>query len=176
MSNELPHPILSIAHGASRIGLAITDPVGIMAHPLETVPNTGNPDDALKRIQQVVEERSIQAVLIGLPLHMDGSEGKAALKIRNFANRLKTLLNEKLRIEFVDERMTTVEASNKLREAGKKAKDQKDIIDQAAAVEILNHYLRAQQNPHGLLEEPPEDMLFQDQGIKAKGRSKKRRK
>ena len=148
---SLEHPIIAIDHGAARIGLAISDPVGIMAHPLETVPNN---DQAISRLLELIQQRQARSIIIGMPLHMDGSEGKAALKIRNFANQLKKALSAPLPIEFVDERMTTVAASDKLREAGKKAKNQKEIIDQAAAVEILNSYMQSQANPYGLLEDP----------------------
>ena len=148
---SLPHPILAIDHGEARIGLAITDPVGIMAHPLETVSNDSS---AIDRILQLIAQRQVQSLVIGLPLRMDGSEGTAGQKIRRFKNQLKTNLPEHFPIEMVDERMTTIAASEKLREAGKKEKQQKGIIDQAAAVEILNSYLQSQSNPFGLLEDP----------------------
>jgi len=148
---SLPHPILAIDHGAARIGIAATDPVGIMPHPIETVPSN---DDSIKRIVELITQREVQSILVGLPLHMDGSEGKSALKVRRFTNLLKKALPQPLPVEFIDESKTTIEASDKLRESGKKAKQQKEIIDQASAVEILNRYLQSQENPFGLLEDP----------------------
>ena len=149
----LEHPILAIDHGAARIGTAISDPVGIMAHPLETIPNN---EQTLERIKQIIQERHVKSILIGLPLHMNGTEGKASLKIRHFKNTLKNALLHPLPIELIDESLTTVQAAKKLHEAGRNAKQQKSIIDQAAAVEILNAYLQSQNNPFGLLENPDE--------------------
>ena len=150
---SLPHPILAIDHGEARIGIAASDPLGIIAHPIETVPNN---DNTLERINTIIEQKNIASIVIGLPLRMDGSEGTATIKIRKFVKLLKGNLVNKLPLEFVDERMTTIAAADKLRAAGKKAKQQKEIIDQAAAVEILSNYMQSQSNPFGLLEEPLE--------------------
>ena len=134
------HPILAIDHGDARIGLAATDEFGIGAHPVETVDNRDPKRDPIDRILEIIAERKIQHVILGLPLRMDGSEGTSSQKVRRFG---KTLLEKisPLSLTYSDERFTTVTASDKLREAGKKAKDQKNIIDQAAAVEILKDHL-----------------------------------
>ncbi len=147
----LSHPILAIDHGAARIGLAITDPIGILASPLETV---SNDEQTFNRINELIAQHRVQGIVLGLPLRMDGSEGKATLKIRHFANKLRKSMARQIDIEFVDERMTTIAATEKLQQAGKKTKQHKDIIDQAAAVEILNIYMQALDNPFGLLEDP----------------------
>lgn len=141
---DAQHPVLGIDHGEARIGLAITDPVGIMAHPLETIHQAQS--DPITRILQIITQRNIKQIVIGLPLRMDGSEGTAALKIRTFAALLERSLTTPMPIHFIDERLTTVSATEKLRAAGKNAKKQKAIIDQAAAVEILNDWLSKQQN------------------------------
>lgn len=137
-SLALKHPILSIDHGDARIGLAATDEFAIGAHPVETV--DCRKGDPLDRILEVIAERKIQSVILGLPLRMDGSEGRSSKKVRAFGKTLKAKLGP-IPLTYVDERFTTVTASDKLREAGKKAKHQKDIIDQAAAVEILKDHL-----------------------------------
>lgn len=139
------HPVLGIDHGEARIGLAITDPVGIMAHPLETIHQAQT--EPISRILQLIAQRNIKQLVIGLPLRMDGSEGTSAQKIRTFAEELRQALATPLPIHFTDERLTTASAAEKLRAAGKNAKKQKAIIDQAAAVEILNDWLSQQQDP-----------------------------
>ena len=138
VQGEPLHPALGIDHGEARIGLAITDAVGILAHPLETI--QVKTSDPIARIKEIVAQRGIQQLVIGLPLRMDGTEGTAADKIRKFAGLLTNEID--LPLDFMDERLTTVAAAEKLHQAGKNAKKQKSIIDQAAAVEILNLWLQ----------------------------------
>jgi len=144
----IQHPVLSIDHGESRIGLAITDDVGILAHPLETI--HVKEIDPITRILEIITERRVLTLVIGLPLRMDGSEGTAAIKIRKFSKLLTQQTSVPL--HFQDERLTTVSAAEKLHQAGKNAKKQKGITDQAAAVEILNQWLN--QSDPGLLTDP----------------------
>ncbi len=132
------HPALAIDLGDARIGIAATDDMGIMAHPVETIHLEQN--DPLDRIVQLVEERKVRTLVLGLPLHSDGREGDAAAKARLFGEQLSARLPD-LPLHFVDESFTTLSAAGKLREAGRKAKQQKAVIDQAAAVEILNSWL-----------------------------------
>ncbi|MDB4429633.1 Holliday junction resolvase RuvX [bacterium] len=134
----MTHPILAIDHGEARIGLAATDEFGIGAHPVETV--DARKEGAISRIVEIIAERKIQAVVLGLPLRMDGSEGRSVVKVRKFGDELTKQLGE-IPLTYFDERFTTMTASDKLREAGKKAKNQRGLIDQAAALEILNDYL-----------------------------------
>jgi len=136
------HPALGIDHGEARFGLAITDPLGILAHPLETIQTAQT--DPIQRINELIKLRSIKKIILGLPLRMDGSEGTAAQKIRTFAEELEESLTSPIPIIFIDERLTTVSAAAKLHSAGKNAKKQKSLIDQAAAVEILNDWLSQQ--------------------------------
>ena len=134
----MTHPILAIDHGDARIGLAATDEFGIGTHPVETI--DCRKTEIIPRILEVITERKIQAVVLGLPLRMDGSEGTSSKKIRKFGKELRTNLGG-IPLTLFDERFTTVTASEKLRSAGRKAKQQKDVIDQAAALEILKDYL-----------------------------------
>jgi len=132
------HPVLAIDHGDARIGLAATDEFGIGAHPVETI--DCRTTEIIPRLLEVVAERKIQHVVLGLPLRMDGSEGTSSEKVRKFGEKLRAKLGDTPLVYF-DERFTTVTASEKLRSAGKKAKQQRSIIDQAAALEILKDYL-----------------------------------
>ncbi|MEO1858159.1 MAG: Holliday junction resolvase RuvX [Rubritalea sp.] len=143
---EDQHPALGIDHGDARIGLAITDPIGILAHPLETIHVQQTPP--LERINTLISQRLVKQIIIGLPYRMDGSEGTAAAKIRDFAEELEKSLVSPLPITFIDERLTTVSAAQKLHAAGKNARKQKGLIDQAAAVEILSDWLNQQTPMH----------------------------
>ena len=141
LKSQLPntaHPALGIDYGAARIGIAATDDFGIMPHPVETIPVEGG--RAIERIVQLAAMRKIRTLVVGLPLRLDGSEGSAAASVRKFATALGTALPG-IPLIFIDESYTTMTATQKLQEAGKKAHRQKKIIDQAAAMEILNLWM-----------------------------------
>ncbi len=133
-----PHPALGIDHGDTRIGIAATDDFGILAYPVETLDQSKG--DAIERIVRLAEIRRIHTLVVGLPLRMDGSEGSSAAKVRAFAGQLRERIPT-VPLVFVDETLTTSSAAAKLREAGRNAKQQKAVIDQAAAVEILNLWM-----------------------------------
>ncbi len=132
------HPALGIDYGQARIGIAATDPCGILAHPVESIHLAKT--EPLKRIAELVEQKGIRSLVLGLPLRLDGTEGTACEKVRIFGKKLREKFPE-LPLIYVDEFLTTTVAQEKLHKAGKKAKDFKPIIDQAAAVEILNTWL-----------------------------------
>jgi len=132
------HPALGIDHGDARIGIAATDDFGILAHPVETIDRAKT--EPLARISTIVSQRKIKTLVLGLPVRMDGTEGTSAEKVRAFGEKLRQQLPD-LPLVFVDETLTTSSAATKLREAGRNAKQQKSIIDQAAAVEILNAWM-----------------------------------
>jgi putative Holliday junction resolvase len=139
-----PVRALGIDYGAARIGLATSDELGMLAHPLETVP-AGDRGAALARIRLLIEQRSIVDVVLGLPLRLDGSEGRSVDRVRAFREQLEkslpATLRKRLRWHEIDEFFTTVEAGEKLQAAGRRRRDHKAIIDQAAAVEILQRWL-----------------------------------
>lgn len=132
------HPALGIDFGDARIGVAATDPCGILAHPVETIERGRG--DPLERLAALAGERGIRTLVVGLPLRLDGSEGEAAAKVRAFARRLAARLPE-LPLVFVDETFSTLDAAERLRQAGRRARRQRPVIDQAAAVEILERWL-----------------------------------
>ncbi len=132
------HPALGIDMGKARIGIAATDACGILAHPVESIHLAKT--EPLARIAQLVQQRGIRTLVLGLPLRMDGTEGSACEYVRAFGAKLREKFPA-LPLVYVDEYRTTVDAQAKLHAAGKKAKDFKPIIDQAAAVEILNLWL-----------------------------------
>lgn len=147
---------LGIDFGKARIGLAITDEIGLMAHPLETVP-AQDLGEAADRIVAVVVEKKVDTIVVGLPLHMNGEEGKAVESVRNFTNRFRKKLPDGIEIVEVDERLSTVSAMTKLHAAGRNAKNAKSIIDMASAVEILQDWLDLQDGGNLLPNPFPED-------------------
>lgn len=132
------HPALGIDYGEARIGIAATDACGILAHPVESIHLRHT--DPIARIRELVQQKCIRTLVLGLPLRLDGAEGTACTKVRAFGEKLRAALPE-LPLLYVDEFLTTTAAQEKLHQAGKKAKNFKPIIDQAAAVEILNNWL-----------------------------------
>jgi len=133
-----PHPALGIDHGDARIGIAATDDFGILAHPVETIDCAKT--DPIERIAELARIRGVHTLVVGLPVRMDGSEGDSAAKVRAFADQLRARIPD-IPLVFVDETLSTSSAAAKLREAGRNARKQKSVIDQAAAVEILNYWM-----------------------------------
>ena len=133
--------VLGIDSGDARVGVAISDELGFLAHPLETIDVRRTP--VVPRIRELALERDAEAIVVGLPRNMDGSRGPAAEKATRLAEEIQTALPD-LRVVTWDERLTTVSAQRSLREAGRKAHEQKKIIDQAAAQVILQSWLDAQ--------------------------------
>lgn len=132
---------LGIDYGDARIGVAVSDDLGMMAHPVETVAARDPGKSPTARIAQIAIERKVTHVVVGMPLRMDGSEGTAAEKVRKFIAALRRDLPADLVIEEVDERLSTVEAQRQLHLSGKNTKKSKSVIDQAAAVVILQDWL-----------------------------------
>lgn len=139
--------LLGVDYGDVRIGLAVSDDLGMLAHPLETLDRRQLPGKrALDRIAEIVISKGIAKIVLGIPLRADGSEGPAAAKVRDFLKQLRRALPE-TPIELVDESFTTTEAQAKLHAAGRRIKNSRSVIDQAAAVEILQAYLDGRSDP-----------------------------
>ena len=130
--------ILGLDVGDVRIGAAISDELGFAAHPLCTITRKNRKTD-LAVICDLINTHQVDAVVIGLPLMLSGEIGIQAEKVQKFANRLKQ--EARIPIHLRDERLTTVEADDILREVGKPRKKRRQVIDQVAAVVILNEYL-----------------------------------
>lgn len=113
-----------------------------MAVPLETVPSHPR-TRALRRIRKIAEERDVGQVVLGLPRHLSGVEGKSALAVRGFADRLAGMLRD-VRVTLLDERLTTRQAKERLRGRGMSEREQRSVIDQVAAAIILEHALEAE--------------------------------
>ena len=134
--------LLGIDFGEARIGVAGSDEIGLMAHPVETV-HVKQVAAPLLRIAEICAQRRSELVAVGMPFRMDGSPGTAADKVQRFIKKLRKVLPPEIGIVTHDERLTTVEAQAKLHAAGRTVKNSRGVIDQAAAVVILQHYMDA---------------------------------
>ena len=130
--------ILAVDLGDARIGLAISDILGITANPLETYKRKGDIRDA-EYIAKIANDRQCQRIILGLPLNMDGTEGVRVEKTYAFAEELKKFTS--VEIDFEDERLSTVEVESVLIEAGMRREKRKDVIDKLAATIILRRYM-----------------------------------
>ena len=130
--------VIGIDYGEVRIGVSCSDDLGMFAHPLETI--HVKKIDPIKRIIKIAEEKKIQAVVIGMPRNLDGSYGSAAKKVESFLKKIKTVLPE-VQVVEQDERFTTTVAQKKLQDTGHTVKSSRQIIDEVAAVEILQSFL-----------------------------------
>ncbi|MFC1407723.1 Holliday junction resolvase RuvX [Streptacidiphilus sp. N1-12] len=132
--------------GDARIGVASSDPDGMLATPVETVPAGGK---SLARLVALAEEYQVVEVVVGLPRSMNGGEGPAAAKVRRYAGELAARLAAgpaPVPVRLVDERMSTVTAAQGLRAAGRNSKKGRSVIDQAAAVVILQSALEREKS------------------------------
>ncbi|WP_432479162.1 Holliday junction resolvase RuvX [Nocardioides sp. GXQ0305] len=128
---------LGIDPGDTRVGVARSDPTGFLATPVQTL-RRGQGD--LRRLARLVAEEDVVEVVVGLPRSLSGGEGPAAVKVREYAARLAERVAP-VPVRLVDERLTTVSAEAMLRDRGKKGQQRRGVVDQAAAVLILQHAL-----------------------------------
>ena len=139
----MSHPLrpgvrLGVDVGKARVGIARTDPAGTLAVPVETAPR----DRAVARIAELVSEYDAFEVVVGRPLGLSGHHTASTDDAEWFAGQLAGAVSCSVRL--VDERLSTVEASTALRQGGHSSKSQREIIDQAAAVIILQHSLESE--------------------------------
>jgi putative holliday junction resolvase len=133
---KLRRRIIGIDLGAARIGVAVSDELGLLAHPVETIPAGSG---ALKRIAEIVQEKNAERVIVGLPRHMNGTAGVGAAEALAFAKKLETVLP--CQVLTWDERLSTTAANRALRDSGRKTRNSRQIVDQVAAQMILQGYL-----------------------------------
>jgi len=134
----LEQRILALDVGKKRIGVAVSDPLGVTAVGLPTLHRTRIRED-LARLKDVAEERSVTTLLIGRPLHMSGDESRQSEYTREFAERLSAFAG--LPVVYWDERLTTAEAQRLMRESGATLEQRKNAVDQMSAILLLESYL-----------------------------------
>ena len=126
--------------GNARVGVAASDPSATFAHPVRTVPRDLDGGSDLAAIVSLVEDLGAVAVVVGLPRLLSGQEGASAEQARSFAGQLAAALG-RVSVRLVDERLTTVDAHRRLRDSGVPGRGQRAVVDQAAAVLILQNAL-----------------------------------
>ncbi len=134
--------VLGIDLGARRVGVAVSDPGGILASPCEVVLRSGDEDQDHRRILELAAELGAERIVVGLPLSLDGSLGPAATAALAEVERLGATTD--LPIDTYDERFTTVTADRKLREQKMKGPARRRVVDQAAAAVMLQSWLDGQ--------------------------------
>ena len=132
--------ILGIDYGNSKVGLAITDPLGITAQGLETIMHKGNDKLLLKKLDEIMEKYEISTFVIGMPYNMNGTKTERADATEKFIHKLKCKYN-KINIEVVDERLTTVAANKTMNLLNVNKRKKRDIEDTIAAVYILETFI-----------------------------------
>jgi len=130
--------MLGLDYGSHRIGAALSDPLGITAQPLPAIRRRGDNRD-IEAIGELVREFSVDGVLLGLPLMLDGTEGEQAKRARTFGEKIAGRLG--IPVETWDERMTTVQAERHLTASGMRREKRKEVRDSLAAVILLQSFL-----------------------------------
>lgn len=135
---------VAVDWGKARVGVAACDPDGLLAHPVETVPNDAR---TLDRLAQIVAEYEAIEVVLGMPVNLAGRQGPAAQAMAEVADALVERLAVPIRV--VDERLSTASAARRLAESGRSSRQRRGVIDQAAAVDILEQALEYERRTGG---------------------------
>ena len=133
--------ILGIDYGDARTGIAITDALNITAQGLETFHNDGSDKIILRRLDEIIEQYKVEVIVIGRPINMNGTPSERTEKTEQFIHKLKCKYN-KLKIETIDERLTTVAAHKTMNFLSVNKNKKKNIVDTISAVYILETYLK----------------------------------
>jgi putative holliday junction resolvase len=136
---------LGVDVGTVRVGVALSDPTGLLAGPLETLRRARDESD-LDRLAELVVTHGVVGVVVGLPRHLSGASGVSARDASTYASALASRIGD-VPVHLVDERLSTVTAASHLRAGGIDSRRQRSVIDQAAAVVILQSYLDAARDP-----------------------------
>jgi len=136
---------LGVDIGKKRTGLAISDPTGLIARPLEVVAGGADAAALGRALRPIVEREQVEGLVVGLPRRMGGEEGPEAVHARAVATHLARALG--LPVELWDERLSTVEATDRLIEAGVRRQERRALVDKVAAALILQDFLDEQDGP-----------------------------
>lgn len=136
---------LGIDYGDSRVGIAITDLLGITVQGLETIHYNGNDKILLKRLDEILNEYEIDTIVVGMPLNMNNTSGARAEVTNQFIHKLKCKYN-KMKIETIDERLTTVAAHKAMNFLDVNKKQKRNIVDTISAEYILEIYMKKNNN------------------------------
>ena len=136
---------LGIDYGDARVGIALTDPLNITAQGLETIQRNGSDKVVLRRLDEILSEYEIDTIVVGMPLNLKGEKTVRAEKTEQFIHKLKCKYN-KMKIEIIDERLTTVAAHKTMNFLDVNKNKKKNIVDTISAVYILETYLNKLKN------------------------------
>lgn len=131
---------LGIDYGDSRAGIAISDALGITAQGLETIHHKGNDKIILRRLDEIMQEYEIDTIVVGKPLNLNGTAAERVEVTNKFIHKLKCKYN-KLKIDTMDERLTTVEAHRTMNDLNINPRKKKNLVDTISAVYILEMYM-----------------------------------
>ncbi len=131
---------MGIDYGDSRVGIALTDALGITAQGLETIHHNGNDKIVLKRLEEIINEYEVNTIVIGMPYKLNGDKAERVEITEKFIQKLKCKFN-KVKIEKVDERLTTVAAHRTMNFLEIKNSKKRNIVDTISAVYILESYM-----------------------------------
>ena len=131
---------LGIDYGDARVGIAITDALNITVQGLETIYSNGSDKIILKRLDEILEKYEVDTFVVGMPLNMNGTKSERAEKTEKFINKLKCKYN-KIKIETIDERLTTVTAHKTMNFLDINKNKKRNIVDTISAVYILETYV-----------------------------------
>lgn len=131
--------LMGIDFGDARVGIALSDPLGIMSQGYGTLINDGT-EHLYEEIQSIVREKEVTTIVIGLPKNMDNTEGFRSVATKEFAQKLEAFTDAE--IKFCDERLTTVSAHGMLSEMNVRGKKRKGVVDTLSAALILETYMR----------------------------------
>ena len=137
--------ILGIDYGDSRVGVAITDPLGITVQGLETIERKNSDKIVLKRLDEILANYEVETIVVGMPLNMNGTKSERAEITEKFIHKLKCKYN-KIKVETMDERLTTVEAHKTMNFLDVNKTKKKSIVDTISAEFILEAYVKATKN------------------------------
>lgn len=136
---------MGIDYGDSRVGIALTDSLGITAQGLETIHHNGNDKIILKRLEEIISENEVDTIVIGMPYQLNGDSSDRVEVTKKFIQKLKCKFN-KVKIEEMDERLTTVAAHKTMNFLGVKKTEKRNIVDTLSAVYILEMYMERKKN------------------------------
>lgn len=136
---------LGIDYGDARVGVAITDELGITAQGMETIHHKGNDKIVLKRLEEILNEYNVDTIVVGLPINMNGTRSARVEVTEKFIHKLKCKFN-KIKIENIDERLTTVSAHKTMNYLNINKTKKRNIVDTISAVYILETYINMLKN------------------------------
>jgi putative Holliday junction resolvase len=137
--------LMGIDYGEKRIGIALSDPTGSLASPLTTLVRRRGKRAPYAEIARLASEREVGAIVVGLPLDLEGNEGEWCAEVREFGEKLATRTG--LPLHWIDERLSSVRAERAIRGSGlpKRRREEKERVDAAAAAVILQNFLAARE-------------------------------